>query len=276
MPSEQVPPRVTTMTFPLVGSDPVAVQLAPNEAVPGVTVGVVELVVKPAGKVTTNVFHGAALVRIPVLDVVNPHVHVEAALGTTDDGADETGVTAVTEVAVVMVADAVDAATVVPLLDVESEKFAGVTAPAAAVFFTTTVKVPVALVARAHEPVNVITMTLVCAGSEPVVVPVHVPLKPVLSVTAGVVVVVVKPDGKVATIVAPEASAPTVVDVLKLHVHVDAAKATSDDGAVCVASTKVTEVAAVMVALPALAAIVVPSTEVESLKLAIAMAPCVE
>ena len=259
LPNEHVPVSVITMTFVSLGSEPVAVQLAPKDPVLGTTVGVVVLVVKPEGNVAVIV---APALSAPEPDVVNAQVHVDAVFATSDEGADDVPFTAVTDVPAVMVALVVVDATVVVSNDVDRVKLPAVTAPAVPVLTTPTVNVPVVELPREHVPVSVITTTFVSLASEPVAVQLG-PKDPVPGTTVGVVVLVVKPEGNVAVIVAPALSAPE-LDVVNAQVHVDAADATSDEGADEVPVTAVTDVAVIVSPVVALAALV--SADVKRLK----------
>ena len=82
---------VIVTTLSLLASAPVAVQDDTKvDGVSSVTVGAVELVVKPEGKVTVIV---RPVASAPDDDVVNPTVHVEAVLATRDVGAVPVNVT---------------------------------------------------------------------------------------------------------------------------------------------------------------------------------------
>ena len=88
---------------------------------------------------------------------------------------------------------------------------------------------PVAFAASAQVPLRVIKTAWPVV--EPVVVPLHVPVKPVVNVTVGVAGMR-KPVANVAVMVPPDARAPEPVgelEVLKASVHVAVAPATADE-----------------------------------------------
>ena len=136
-------------------------QLAPKDPVAGTTVGVDVLVVKPTGNVAVIVLPATSA---PVLDVVNAQVHVDEAEPTSDEGADDVPVTAVTDVPVIVALVVVEA-TLTESFDVERVKLPAVTAPAVPVLTTPIVRVPVVELPSEHVPVSVITTTFVSLGS---------------------------------------------------------------------------------------------------------------
>jgi hypothetical protein len=238
--------NVTTIVPPSVGSDPVAVQ--PVGKVVGVfstTVGEVVSVVKPTGYVNMIV---APAAKDPVVEVVKPHVHVEAAFITSELGAVPVTVTVLTDVAV-SVAPAVGAIAVVSA-DVATAKLAAPYVPAAPLT-TAMLKVAAVEAASAHVPdfvVRLIVTTFSLLVSRPVALQFETKVVGVFKVISGAVVLVVKPRGNVTVIELPDERGPE-EEVVKPTVHVDAVFATNDVGAVPVKLTVESDVAPALATL---------------------------
>jgi hypothetical protein len=216
--------RVTTTTAPSLGSEALAVQVEENVEGPvSVTVGVVLTVVKPGGNVSVTV---APLASAPVADVVNPQVHVAAADPTVLVGAVEVTDTADGDVGVRVSTDV--AVTAVRSTEVATVKLGPPYAPAGPLS-TARLNVPAVEEGSEHPlPLSVTTTTLALVASDAVAVHDENPL---IRLTAGLVLAVVKPAGKVAVTVPADPSAPLDDDV-KPTVQVEGALATSEVGAV--------------------------------------------